>query len=49
MALTSVMERMMKTKVYDITERRIRLAIQKHVKELNRLILMLKIYEKQRK
>ena len=39
----------MKSKIDEMNERRIKLAIQKHVQELNRLVLMLKNYEKQRK
>ena len=38
-----------KSKIDEMNERRIRLAIQKHVQELNRLVLILKKYEKQRK
>ena len=46
MGLTSVMERMMRTKVDEMNANRIRLAIKKHARELDRLILMLKKYEK---
>jgi hypothetical protein len=43
------MERKMKTNVKEMNEKRIKLAIRKHARELDRLILMLKKYEKQGK